>query len=263
MGIIMASYQTITVHIVEGTILKLQIYRPTANNTINQVFTEELHDVISKYREDIKILVIEGLPEIFCLGADFNAIEQGNIAGDNSNGQPQDPEILYNVWQDMVNGPYISIAHVRGKANAGGIGFLAASDIVIADDKALFSLSELLFGLLPACVLPFLVRRIGVQKANYMTLMTKPINVEHANAWGLVDSYGNNSAFLLKKHIQRLNCLSKNAITQYKTYMSGLNTITLEKKSEAIALNREVFSNQKNLNKISRYIQTGKYPWET
>nr|WP_269820011.1 enoyl-CoA hydratase-related protein [Bacillus velezensis] len=42
-----------------------------------------------------------------------------------------------------------------GVANAGGIGFVAASDIVIADDTAVFSLSELLFGLFPAMVLPF------------------------------------------------------------------------------------------------------------
>ncbi|MEI7063638.1 enoyl-CoA hydratase/isomerase [Dickeya chrysanthemi] len=257
----MAFYQTIRLR-QEGPVLYLQIHRPEANNTINENFAIECREVIRQYRDSISILVVEGLPEVFCFGADLHAIEQGNIAGNSSGGRPQDPEILYEVWQDMMSGPYISIAHVRGKANAGGIGFVAASDIVIADTRALFSLSEMLFGLLPACVLPFLVHKIGKQKAHYMTLMTKPVSAEQAYRWGLVDDYGNDSDLILKKHIQRLNCLSKRAITRYKSYMSELVTLTRDQKPAALALNVEIFSDQENLNKISRYIQTGKYPWE-
>ncbi|AJC67826.1 polyketide biosynthesis enoyl-CoA hydratase [Dickeya zeae EC1] len=261
MGLTMPSYQTIRLR-QEGAVLYLQIYRPEANNTINENFAIECREVIRQYRDKISILVVEGLPEVFCFGADLQAIEQGNIAGNGSGGRPQDPEILYEVWQDMMSGPYISIAHVRGKANAGGIGFVAASDIVIADTGAMFSLSEMLFGLLPACVLPFLVRKIGKQKAHYMTLMTKPVSAEQAHHWGLVDDYGGNSDLILKKHIQRLNCLSKRAIARYKSYMSELDTLPRDQKSAALALNVEIFSDQENLSKISRYIQTGKYPWE-
>ena len=95
----------------------------------------------------------------------------------------------------------MSIAHVRGKANAGGIGFVAACDIVLADSAAVFSLSELLFGLMPACVLPFLVRRIGFAKANAMTLSTQPVGVQVAREWGLVDAFEENSDNLLRKHL--------------------------------------------------------------
>jgi polyketide biosynthesis enoyl-CoA hydratase PksH len=88
------------------------------------------------------------------------------------------------------------MSHVRGTSNAGGTGFVAASDIVIADNTAQFSLSELLFGLYPACVLPFLTKRIGFRKAHYLTLMTNPISVQQANAWNLVDAYEENSSLI-------------------------------------------------------------------
>lgn len=261
MGLTMSSYQTLRLR-QDGSVLYLQIYRPEASNTINEAFAIECRAAIREFRDKINILVVEGLPEVFCFGADLQAIEQGNIAGNGNGGRPQDPEILYSVWQDMMSGPYISLAHVKGKANAGGLGFVAASDIVIADNRALFSLSEMLFGLLPACVLPFLIHKIGKQKAHYMTLMTKPVSAEQAHGWGLVDDYGDNSDLLVKKHIQRLSCLSKSAIVRYKSYMAELDTRVGDQKSAALAMNVEIFSDEGNIRKINRYIQTGKYPWE-
>jgi len=123
----------------------------------------------------------------------------------------------------LATGPYVTIAHVRGTANAGGVGFVAASDIVLADETAQFSLSELLFGLYPACVMPFLIRRIGFQKANYFTMMTKPISAMLACEWGLVDAVEPVSEVLLRRHLQRLRRLSKTAIRRYKTYMSRIS----------------------------------------
>lgn len=92
-----------------------------------------------------------------------------------SSDQVYRPDLLYDLWLKMMNGPFITISHVRGTTNAGGFGFVAASDIVIADETAIFNLSELLFGLFPAMVLPFLTGKIGDQRAHYLTLKTNSI----------------------------------------------------------------------------------------
>ncbi len=258
MGVVMEQYRTIRVKL-EGPIGTLQIYRPEANNTINDLLAEECRDALDRYRDQMTVLVVEGLPEVFCFGADFKAIESGLASGV---AKGQNPETLYNVWMDMATGPYVSVAHVRGKANAGGIGFVAACDIVLADETAVFSLSELLFGLMPACVLPFLIRRMGFQRAHYMTLMTQPLAVQKAAEWGLVDAFEANSESLLRKHLLRLRRLSKKGITRYKRYMGELDG-TLEKvRAQALAANLEVFTDRENLGKIARYVQTGAFPWE-
>jgi polyketide biosynthesis enoyl-CoA hydratase PksH len=220
---------------------------------------EECLDFLVRSRDSVRVLVLEGLPEVFCFGADFQAIDENLSRGE---GKGATPEKLYDVWLELATGPFISIAHVRGKANAGGIGFVAACDIVLADESAVFSLSELLFGLMPACVLPFLIRRIGFQRAHYMTLMTQPFAVRQAETWGLVDAWEANSTNLLRRHLLRLRRLSKPAIERYKRYMNVLNDSLRARKPDALAANLEVFSDGENLARISRFVEDGTFPWE-
>jgi len=247
------NYDTIKVRF-QAPVVFIQFFRPQANNTINDLLVEECLAVLSAYEDTATVIVLEGLPEVFCFGADFEATISNN-------GKVKGPEPLYDLWLKLAQGPFISIAYVRGKANAGGIGFVAACDIVIADETAQFSLSELLFGLLPACVMPFLIRRVGFQKAQYLTLMTRPVPVQQAHAWGLVDAYDATGDTLLRTHLLRLRYLSKQGIIRYKQLMRSLYDLS-QSKSMAIEANKEVFSDTANLERIERYVKTGLFPWE-
>ncbi|MCX8131450.1 MAG: enoyl-CoA hydratase/isomerase [Clostridia bacterium] len=252
------NYQNIKVRFQES-ICFIQFYRPEANNTINDGLIEECHQVLDLCGEAVTIVVLEGLPEVFCFGADFREVRSGMTSEQQS---LYSPEPLYDLWLKLATGPYITISHVRGKVNAGGVGFVAASDIVIADGTAQFSLSELLFGLFPACVLPFLVRRIGFQKANYLTLTTQTLTADQAFSWGLADAFDERSEALLHRHLLRLKRLSKTAVMRYKHYMNRVDDLLSQAKELAISANREVFSDPRNLEGIYRYIEKGKFPWE-
>jgi polyketide biosynthesis enoyl-CoA hydratase PksH len=252
------TYETIKVQLQES-ICFLQIDRPRAGNTICGQLVAECHHFLSACEESATVIVLSGSPEVFCSGADFNA-----IAGAPKKVHERDdgPGPLYDLWLRLATGPYVTISHVRGKANAGGVGFVAASDIVLADESAQFSLSELLFGLYPACVLPFLIRRVGFQRAHYLTLMTQPISARQACEWGLVDAYEPISEALLRRHLQRLRRLSKIAIRRYKTYMSRISAPLHGLKAPAVAANLEIFSDAENLQAITRYVERGVFPWE-
>lgn len=260
MGILNSSQETVRVRVQED-ICFIQINRPDANNAINDRLIQELGEALDACEESAKVVVLEGLPEVFCSGADFKEIETRFEHDARRHGQ--DPAPLYDLWQRLASGPFISVAHVRGKANAGGVGFVAACDVVLCDDKASFSLSELLFGLMPACVLPFLARRIGFAKANTMTLMTQPIAAAQAQEWGLVDACEENSENLLRKQLLRLRRLGKDAIARYKRYASSLDDAISTSRAKALEANVEVFSDPENLRKIARYVRTGRFPWET
>lgn len=252
------NYETLKVRF-EGSICYIQIYRPDNNNTINDRLILEFRDILDRCREEATVIILEGLPEVFCFGADFKGIQTSIARGEDPK---QDPEPLYLLWAELATGPFITVAHVRGKANAGGIGFVAACDIVLADNTAVFSLSELLFGLFPACVLPFLIRKIGVQKANYMTVMTQPVSVEKACTWGLVDDYQEQSENLLRKHLLRLRLLSKNAIRQYKSYINDISRPIMQLKDMAVQANINIFTDPENLRGIKNFVETGRFPWE-
>ncbi len=244
----------------ENGVWFIQIYRPEANNAINNRLIEELTEVIDLCEEYAKIVVLEGLPDVFCFGADFTEIQQS--FDNTSQYQEQNPEPLYDLWLKLASGPFISIAHVRGRVNAGGMGFVAACDVVLSEEKAIFSLSEMLFGLMPACVLPFLICKIGCSKANYLTLMTQPISAAQACEWGLVDACEERSENLLRKHLLRLKRLSKDSISRYKRYVNKLDDNLVKSKAKALEANIEVFSDLDNMRKISHYVKTGEFPWE-
>jgi len=259
MGILSQGFDTLRVRL-DDDICFIQLYRPNAGNAINDRMVTELDTVLAACEPAVKVVVLEGLPEVFCAGADFEEIRErvDGLAQDEALG----PGPLYDVWHRLAHGPYISIAHVRGRANAGGVGFVAACDVVLSDDKAVFSLSELLFGLMPACVLPFLIRRVGQAKANYLTLMTQPITAAQAEAWGLVDGCEANSENLLRKKLLRLRLLGKAGIVRYKRYVRDLDATLAAAREPALAANREVFSDPDNLARVARYVRTGKLPWE-
>ena len=253
-------YETIDVEL-QQSVCSIRINRPQLGNTIDDLLVSECASALSACEESTNVVVFSGLPDVFCFGADFRAI--ADAARTPGQKPAIDPDPLYDLWLKMAAGPFVTISHVRGKAKAGGVGFVAASDIVIADEKAEFSLSELLFGVYPACVLPFLVRRIGHQKAHYLTLLTQPINVARACDWGLVDAFEANSDGLLRRHIQRLRHLSKPAIRRYKAYMREIGAPLGDFKAAAVAANIEMFSDPHNVRGIVAYVERGVFPWES
>lgn len=253
------SYATLRLRLDEGVCF-IQIYRPDAANAINACLVDELGAVLRACEVDTKVVVLEGLPEVFCSGADFREIQ--TQADEGLAPDERHPGSLYDLWLRLAHGPCISIAHVRGRASAGGVGFVAACDLVLCDERASFSLSELLFGVMPACVQPFLVRRIGVAKANYMTLTTQPIQAAQAAAWGLADVCDANVGDALRMHLLRLRRLDPVAIARYKRYAATLDRSLADAKQHAVAANVEVFSDARNLRNITRFATTGRFPWE-
>lgn len=255
------SYQTIDVKF-HNSVCTVRINRPQANNAINALMIEELREVVALCENAartpaVTIFVLEGLPEVFCSGGDFEAISVAGIAA-----EAADPEPLYDLWMRMASGPFITISVVRGRVNAGGVGLVAASDIVLADKSASFGLSELLFGLFPACVLPFLVRRVGLQKAHYLTLMTSAVGAQEALDAGLVDALDDSVEALLRKHLLRLQRLSKPAIARYKAYAAQMAGELERCKPAALEANRTMFGDPEIRRNISRYVSESKFPWE-
>ncbi|MBA1429394.1 MULTISPECIES: enoyl-CoA hydratase/isomerase [Pseudomonas fluorescens group] len=243
----------------EGSLAFLRFARPEANNTINRQMVDECLWVLEQCQAHSTVLVLEGGPEVFCFGADFQGMHDDAVRGVSESHQP---ERLYEIWQRMVTGSFITISHVRGKVNAGGMGFVAASDIVLSHTDAQFSLSELIFDVMPACVLPFLIRRVGFQRAHYLTLSTLPVGAVQASQWGLVDDAANDSNELLRRHLLRLRRLSKQGVGQYKDYMNTLATLPFDARQMAIEQNHKVFSNPRTRDNIHRYVSHGLFPWE-
>jgi enoyl-CoA hydratase/carnithine racemase len=80
-----------------------------------------------------------------------------------------------------------TVAVVRGEALGGGLGLVAACDVVLASSTARFALPELLFGLSPSIILPFLRERVLPAPLRRLMLTGATVDASEALRLGLVD----------------------------------------------------------------------------
>lgn len=241
-------------------VLFLQIHRPEANNSINALLVKEILLVLKQLEADpaIKVVVLEGHAGHFCTGMDFRAVSEGGAEAMFAD----DPNGYYNMLKHFLSCSKTIISKVEGRVNAGGIGLVAASDIVIADEKATFGLSEALFGLLPACVMPFLVRRVGFQKAQWMTLLTQPISAQRAYEIGLVDEISDNVNDTVRRNLLRLARLETSTIKELKEYMMQLWYMDEQTQKLAVDKLTSLVNSESVQTNIKNFIQNGKFPWD-
>lgn len=155
-------------------VLFMRMASEDGKNCIDDQLVSEMDDALSTNADLCTVIVLEGNEDHFCLGADIASSfeKESKIA--------VDPGRLYSLWKRLRFGEFVTIAHVKGDCVAGGIGFIASADIVVSSSNAKYMLSEMFFNLYPACVLPFLVNRIGIQRANLLTLLCKKIDSDEA-----------------------------------------------------------------------------------
>lgn len=248
----MKEFETLKVRF-DKDICWIRFNRDEYKNTINHQLVRECHNVIQRcILEHAKIVIFEGSKEYFCFGADLYESEDNKEIA----------EQLYDLWQNILYGQFISIAHVQGRVNAGGMGFVSVCDFVISDKNVTFGFSELIFGLYPSMVFPFLINRIGFAKAKHLVLTVKAISATEAKTCGLIDECGEDSEVLLKRYLSRLNKIPLNGVKNFKAYTSEIDININKSKQIAIQNNIMMFSDPVNIKRIRNFAEKGIYPWE-
>lgn len=157
-----------------------------SGNLLNQKNLEELNQVLDRALNGttIRVILLRSNGENFCLGMDLNFFHASHA---DTPLLSQVVSLYVEVLKKIYRAPKPVIAVINGRVKAGGIGLISACDIVIASQESTFELSEVLLGLIPANVLPFLRLRISIQKARYLILTAACIPASYALAIGLVD----------------------------------------------------------------------------
>jgi methylglutaconyl-CoA hydratase len=97
-----------------------------------------------------------------------------------------DCQRLTHMFLTMDRCPVPVIGLVHGYAIGGGVGLVSVCDHVIAAEDTVFSLSEVKLGLIPACIGPFVIAKIGVSQARSLFLSGERFKGEKAARISLV-----------------------------------------------------------------------------
>lgn len=121
-----------------------------------------------------------------------------------------------------------TVCVIENAASGGGVGLVAACDLVIAGRGSTFVLPELLLGLLPAVVLPVLCERVGVGRARRMCLTGESLHGTEAAQLGLVDQCVDDPDLTLAATLKHLLRISPAAVGRLKRHLREIEGMPLE-----------------------------------
>ncbi|MBL8383169.1 MAG: enoyl-CoA hydratase/isomerase family protein [Burkholderiales bacterium] len=160
--------------------------RPEIHNALNDVVLGELRAALKAMARDrgVRALVLAGHGKSFCAGGDLNYMKRA--AGYTKAQNERDAAALAETLWILASLPKPTVARVHGNAYAGGMGFVAACDIAVASTEAVFCLSEVKLGLIPATISPYVIRAMGERAASRYFLTAERFDAAEAYRIGFV-----------------------------------------------------------------------------
>jgi len=168
----------------KGEILTVTLNRPEIKNAMNAEMIQEILAVFSNVPDDVRAVILRGSGNFFCAGGDIHWMKSS--AQKSAEENDKDALQLARMIRAADECPVPLIAQVKGGAFGGGVGLVGASDIVIADESAVFSLSEVKLGLIPATIGPVVMRKIGVSEARRLYLTGRKFSAAEAQRIHLI-----------------------------------------------------------------------------
>lgn len=167
-----------------NSVLYVTLNRPEVKNAMNAEMMTEIRETFSGLDSEIRAVVVRGAGPFFCAGGDLQWMKSSIQKSPKEN--EADTLNLAKMIRAIDECPVPVITQVKGGAFGGGVGLVAASDIVIAEEAAIFSLSEVKLGLIPATIGPVVMRKIGVSEARRLYLSGKRFSAGVAKSIHLV-----------------------------------------------------------------------------
>ncbi len=193
--------------------------RPEKRNAMSPALNAEMRLVVDALATDARcgVLVLTGAGESFAAGMDLKEYFR------ETDGAPD--TVLLDVrrtaeewqWRRLRNYPKPTIAMVNGWCFGGAFTPMCACDLAIAAEEAIFGLSEINWGILPAGnVTKAVMETIGYRQALYLTMTGEQFDGRRAAQMGLV-----NEAVPLSELRDRTRDLAQVLLKKNQTVLRG------------------------------------------
>jgi methylglutaconyl-CoA hydratase len=164
----------------------LTMDRPEVRNAFNDQVIAELTRTARSLGEDpgVRVVVLTGAGPVFSAGGDLSWMR--GMAAFSEEENTADAIRMDAMFRALYDLPKPLIGRVNGHAIAGGTGLSAVCDVVIAVAPAKFGLTEVVLGLAPAVISPYVVRKIGVSHSRALFVTGELFDTERALRIGLI-----------------------------------------------------------------------------
>jgi methylglutaconyl-CoA hydratase len=181
------------------------------------------------------VIVMRATGDVFCSGAHLGEMKELGEADYQENmAAALDMGAMFRA---VRNCPAPVVARVQGPAFGGGVGLVAACDIVVAAFRVRFSFSEVRLGLVPGVISPLVIDRIGQAAARHYFLTADVIDGAEAHRIGLVDRLAADGELdlLLESTVRSLLLGGADALGLCKSLLEGAESLGFVRSGELTA----------------------------
>lgn len=184
--------------------------RPEVHNAFNEDVIAGLTAAFENLgrRPDVRVIVLRSEGPSFSAGADLSWMQkmvdysfEANVA---------DAGRLAAMLDAIRHCPRPVIARVQGAALGGGVGLVAACDMAVALDSAVFGLTEVRLGIIPAVIGPYVLEKVGPGAARRYFLTAERFGAAEALRIGLVHQVADTAEALDETVAQWCAAIGKN-----------------------------------------------------
>ncbi|MFA5512244.1 MAG: enoyl-CoA hydratase-related protein [Candidatus Kapaibacterium sp.] len=226
------NYETIKLEI-QNSVATVTLNRPEVRNALNSQVISELTQAFKslQFEDSIRCILLTGEGKSFCSGADLKWL--GEISKYDYEQNYRESKELVELLYLIHEHPKPVITKVNGSAVGGGVGLMLVSDIIFVEENAVFGLSEVAIGIVPAAIVPFVLARIGETKARELLITGERINSKQALEMGLINYVVNRNNINSEVQI-KIDYILKNGPLAVKTVKEMMTSLRNSSRDESI-----------------------------
>ena len=165
---------------IDGPRATITLDSPHNRNALSRQLVSELLDRLraADADDDVRVVLVRSSGRVFCSGADLTEAREGSME--------EGARVLVDLQRLVVAMSKPVVCRLDGPVRAGGIGLVAACDVVLAADDATFALTEVKLGLAPAVISLTVFARLTSRAAAWTALSGETFTAAEAEPMGLV-----------------------------------------------------------------------------
>ncbi|GGK51957.1 enoyl-CoA hydratase family protein [Nocardia camponoti] len=206
---------------------------PHNRNALSSKLVRELVAGINQANEDpaVRGIVLAHTGDTFCAGADLKEA----TTADPATAADQRTRVMIDVLRGILASDKPVVAHIDGNVRAGGMGIIAACDLVVAGPSSSFALTEVRIGMAPFMISLTLVPRLSQRAASRYFLTGEKFDAATAQEIGLITVAADDAAAEVKRLCGELRKGSPQGLAESKRLVNAQLLATFDAEAEALA----------------------------
>ncbi|PZO64413.1 MAG: crotonase/enoyl-CoA hydratase family protein [Paracoccus denitrificans] len=182
----MTKYETIRLDTDARGIATLTLSRADKHNALSAQMLAELTDAAGVLAADhaVRVVVLSAEGKSFCAGGDLAWMREQMTA--DAQTRREGARALAVMLQALNELPKPLIGRIQGNAFGGGVGMMSVCDVAVAARDTKFGLTETRLGLIPATIGPYVVARMGEDRARRVFMSARIFDAAEAETLNLV-----------------------------------------------------------------------------